>query len=341
MFGKNPKIDAVASSVMQVIEKVTTDTTKGREEGSINSFTPAKVTLKGDIEEKPEGKKPEETPARKSIEAKSVKSEETVQEVSPPGFKGTAKAMKKHKDITNPFALAWSMKNKGYKSHKKADGTAKNEEAEQIDEVLVGKMVKGADGKSKMTQVNISDDEYKKHKEAQDAARKKIIAQRQSNRNSRMEEEVEQIDEAEMKTKTAYVPYVYTDRHGSGFGGYDVHYSKESDAHAHLARHGHMDINGKKGWVEKHEIAKHPSGRWVDANHMRRHNVHEETVEEGIVDTLKKGVKALGKALGGPDDEGHKKDLQRKMGIPQTGKPSMAKQNEETVEEGWDDMVRC
>jgi hypothetical protein len=48
-------------------------------------------------------------------------------EVAPPGFEGTVRAMKKHKDIDNPFALAWSMKNKGYKSHKKADGTPKNE----------------------------------------------------------------------------------------------------------------------------------------------------------------------------------------------------------------------
>lgn len=103
-------------------------------------------------------------------------------------------------------------------------------------------------------------------------------------------EEVEQIDEAEMKTKTAYVPYVYTDSHGSGFGGYDVHYSKEADAHAHLERHGHIDRGGKKGWVEKHELAKHPhTGSWVEANHLRRHGLAEETeqVEEGWDDMLK------------------------------------------------------
>lgn len=58
---------------------------------------------------------------------KSLNREETVVEVAPPGFEGTVKAMKKHKDIDNPWALAWSMKNKGYKSHKKADGTPKNE----------------------------------------------------------------------------------------------------------------------------------------------------------------------------------------------------------------------
>jgi hypothetical protein len=61
---------------------------------------------------------------------------ESLQEKSPPGFKGTVKAMKKHPELTkgktkdgkekNPWALAWHMKNKGYKSHKKADGSDKD-----------------------------------------------------------------------------------------------------------------------------------------------------------------------------------------------------------------------
>lgn len=42
-------------------------------------------------------------------------------EVSPPGFGGTVKAMKGKKGINNPWALSWWMKQKGYKSHKKAD----------------------------------------------------------------------------------------------------------------------------------------------------------------------------------------------------------------------------
>jgi hypothetical protein len=52
-------------------------------------------------------------------------------EVSPPGFKGTVKAMKKrHSDeVDNPFALAWWMKNKGYNSSKKATGGPKTEDA--------------------------------------------------------------------------------------------------------------------------------------------------------------------------------------------------------------------
>lgn len=40
-------------------------------------------------------------------------------EAAPEGWEGTVKGMKKHKDITNPWALAHWMKGKGYKSHKK------------------------------------------------------------------------------------------------------------------------------------------------------------------------------------------------------------------------------
>ena len=39
------------------------------------------------------------------------------QESAPEGWEGTVKAMKSHKEIDNPWALAHYMKNKGYKSH--------------------------------------------------------------------------------------------------------------------------------------------------------------------------------------------------------------------------------
>lgn len=45
--------------------------------------------------------------------------DDEMDEVAPPGWEGTVKAMKKHKRIENPWALSWSMKNKGYHSHKK------------------------------------------------------------------------------------------------------------------------------------------------------------------------------------------------------------------------------
>ena len=51
--------------------------------------------------------------AKKDAEQKQQK------ESAPEGWEGTVKAMKKHKDIDNPWALAHWMKNKGMKSHKK------------------------------------------------------------------------------------------------------------------------------------------------------------------------------------------------------------------------------
>tara|TARA_Y100001972_G_scaffold64315_1_gene78547 strand:- start:2097 stop:3359 length:1263 start_codon:yes stop_codon:yes gene_type:complete len=54
---------------------------------------------------------------------KGKKEETELDEASPKGFEGTVKAMKKYKDIDNPYALAHHMKKMGYKSHKNPDGT--------------------------------------------------------------------------------------------------------------------------------------------------------------------------------------------------------------------------
>jgi hypothetical protein len=44
--------------------------------------------------------------------------QEPMNEKAPEGWEGTVKAMKKHKEIDNPWAMAYYMKKKGYKSHK-------------------------------------------------------------------------------------------------------------------------------------------------------------------------------------------------------------------------------
>lgn len=49
------------------------------------------------------------------VEAESEKTGKKA--VAPKGWEKTVKEMKKNKDIDNPWALAWSMKNKGYKPH--------------------------------------------------------------------------------------------------------------------------------------------------------------------------------------------------------------------------------
>ena len=50
-----------------------------------------------------------------------------------------------------------------------------------------------------------------------------------------------------------------------------------------------------------------------------------ETVEEGIMNAVKNLAAKAGKALTGGSDEDQRKDLQRKMGVPQTGKKPMQK----------------
>jgi antitoxin component of MazEF toxin-antitoxin module len=54
-------------------------------------------------------------PVDKDLEAMK----ETVNEAAPEGWEKTVLAMKKHKEIDNPWALAHWMKKKGYQSHKK------------------------------------------------------------------------------------------------------------------------------------------------------------------------------------------------------------------------------
>lgn len=54
-----------------------------------------------------------------SISGKKASVHKTpIAEKAPPGWEGTVKAMKKHPEIDNPYALAWWMKRKGAKSHK-------------------------------------------------------------------------------------------------------------------------------------------------------------------------------------------------------------------------------
>lgn len=81
----------------------------------------------------------------KAVDRLTKEEVEQIDEKAPPGFEGTVKAMKKHKEIDNPYALAWYLKNKGAKSHYKASGV-KKEEVEQlkdhVSEELKGKQHK-------------------------------------------------------------------------------------------------------------------------------------------------------------------------------------------------------
>ena len=70
-------------------------------------------------------------------------------------------------------------------------------------------------------------------------------------------------------------------------------------------------------------------GPGKDSDERRQDRERRKGVNEGLMATLKKISQKAVKTIGHGSDEDMKKDLQKKMGIPQTGKPSMAKQNEE------------
>lgn len=75
--------------------------------------TPADTTPEGEVNRQyAESVKP----------CEGCESEEVVKETSPEGWEGTVKAMKKYKNrIDNPWALAYYMKKKGYKTHKRGE----------------------------------------------------------------------------------------------------------------------------------------------------------------------------------------------------------------------------
>ena len=140
---------------------------------------------------------------------------EKIDEVAPPGFEGTVKAMKKKKEIDNPYALAWSMYKKGYKSHKKADGTMK-EEAEQLTELTheVGisydKMGMRAQGKVRVAAKD-HDEAKNKALDAMKGREKNIkvhssrnLASGKETDSVKFNEEVEQIDELSKDTLASY-----------------------------------------------------------------------------------------------------------------------------------------
>jgi hypothetical protein len=61
-------------------------------------------------------------------------------------------------------------------------------------------------------------------------------------------------------------------------------------------------------------------------------NEEVEEVDEGVMDTVKTVAKKVGKALTGGSDEDQLKNLQKKMGVPQTGKKPTSEEVEQIDE---------
>ena len=69
-------------------------------------------------------------------------------EEAPPGWEGTVKAMKKKKNIDNPYALAWHMHNKGMKPHIPEEFTGENMQSfKELEEAVLANRDYKYDGK--------------------------------------------------------------------------------------------------------------------------------------------------------------------------------------------------
>ena len=59
-----------------------------------------------------------------------------------------------------------------------------------------------------------------------------------------------------------------------------------------------------------------------------KYNKYDESVDEGMMDTVKTVASKVGKALTGGSDQDQLKNLQKKMGLPQTGKKPTTEEKE-------------
>ena len=169
---------------------------------------------------------------------------------------------------------------------------------------------------------------------------------KQGNTPKKMAEEVEELDEISTKTlasaaKSASDPesdYYYGKSHDAQ--KFADHAKKTKDAKSAAAVQGAADAKGHYprpghtlGSYDK--LAYRSPARVTSAGKANKQDVKSlksnlrkeevESVEEGIMNAVKNLAAKAGKALTGGSDEDQRKDLQRKMGVPQTGKKPMQK----------------
>lgn len=149
-------------------------------------------------------------------------------------------------------------------------------------------------------------------------------------------EEVEQIDEIDMtstldsfnKNSPAYAQAKIDTRSAT-------QRKAETDAKLASQKKPNNPVNLKPASKDdmNKQIAKsysnHKPGQYVgDSVELDGDTINElskKQVEEGVMKAVKNLVKKAGKSLTGGSDEDQRKDLQRKMGVPQTGKKPMQK----------------
>jgi hypothetical protein len=169
-----------------------------------------------------------------------------------------------------------------------AKGKSRNEEVEQIDELSLDTL-KSAERKNAQAARDYHMDDNKHW------ARKSAVRALSLQKRIKKKEKQTANEEVELEESGGPVVYKQGDNHIEKYG--DDSFAVYKD--------------GKK--------TKHY--KTMDA----AKSALDETVEEGVMAAVKNLAKKAGKALTGGSDEDQRKDLQRKMGVPQTGKKPMQK----------------
>lgn len=141
-----------SSGVKEEVESTTGITSKKPEKNIVDPAEKKQISTLQQFQRKEQQLNQQKLAAQKSgkIPVGSVQMDShepegnDIQEVAPPGMEGTVKAMKKHPELSkgktkegkekNIYALAWWMKGKGYKSHRKPSGAMKEETCGSEDE---------------------------------------------------------------------------------------------------------------------------------------------------------------------------------------------------------------
>jgi hypothetical protein len=131
-------------------------------------------------------------------------------------------------------------------------------------------------------------------------------------------EEVEQIDELSKSTLGSYVKKATSDAVVSRKIGTDFEH-RASRAKSPGMKGASTRLSDRFNNMSK----KRQSGVGKAVERLTKEDF--ESVEEGIMNAVKTLASKAGKALTGGSDEDQRKDLQRKMGVPQTGKKPMQK----------------
>lgn len=207
---------------------------------------------------------------------------DNLNEVSPPGFEGTVRAMKKHPELSkgktkdgkdkNPYALAWHLKKKGAKAHYKDKSGEPEKKEKYKDEdkpqkkVKKGKMIEHQDEwldsvRRQMSGEQDNRDVYRHYKEA--------VASRNS-----------QLNEWHAKAAQRHVEFARENA------------MRKIMSHMETMVNTAIHVASEKFDVEMHNKLRsdpnaHPENNDTMAIHDMRQRILKQVIEDGLFDDLR------------------------------------------------------